>query len=325
MDIDESIVIKYLQNDCTEDEIGLINKWLSEKEENKRELFLMEMLYKAKNRDRYSDPQFFQTEKDKLFDRIQREEANIKQSLVRKFWQYAAAAAIAIMLTVGISLYRINTHSLQTLTADNGKVKKVVLPDGTRVWLNHSAQLSYPKQFKGKTRTVHLEGEGYFEVSKNAEYPFIVETEEMEVKVLGTVFNISNSSEADISTITLLEGEVQVRGYDDGGMVTLLPGQRAELNHTTHRLLVKEDCQAALAAVWHNGLIPFRQASIEEIGKTLERLYDVHVILAPDIPANTYSGVLKNQDSIATALHLLKNSSPIEYEIKGKDVYIRRR
>ncbi|MDR0540822.1 MAG: FecR domain-containing protein [Dysgonamonadaceae bacterium] len=318
--------MKYLQSDCSDEEILLINVWLSEKEENKRELFQMEALYKANKRNTYSDPQFLQTEKDKLFGRIQQETANIKQSLIRrKYWQYAAAATVAILLTAGIYLFRTVTVSQQILTADNGKVEQIVLPDGTQVWLNRSARLTYPKQFKGKTRTVYLEGEGYFEVSKNAAHPFIVETKGMEVKVLGTIFNISDSPAKGISTITLLEGEVRVRGYNDEGMVILSPGQRAELNHSTHKLHVKDDNQAALDAVWHNGLIPFRQASIEDIGKTLEKLYGVRVILAPNMPANTYSGVLKNQDSIATALHLLKNSIPIEYEIKGEDVYIRRR
>jgi ferric-dicitrate binding protein FerR (iron transport regulator) len=324
MDISETAVIKYLQNECTEREIRQINEWLSEREENAQELFLMEALYKTKNLKRYASPEFLQTEKDKLLNRIQRETETAGRTSFpfKKLWTCAAAVA-AVLAAAGIFYLRTTYSSLQTVIADQGKVEHLVLSDGTQVWLNQSAVLTCPERFKGKTRTVHLVGEGYFKAAKNADQPFVVETENMKVTVLGTAFNISASPASDISTVTLLEGEVLVKGNDNEGMVTLSPGQKAELNRLTHRLHVKEDGRAELDAVWHDRLIPFSRVSVGEIGKTLEKIYGVNVHFDPDLPSGTYSGVLKNQDSISAVLHSLKNSIPIEYEIRGKEVYIR--
>ena len=105
-------------------------------------------------------------------------------------------------------------------------------------------------------------------------------------------------------------------------MVILSPGQKAELNRTTKRLIVKQ-VDSKLDAVWHDNLIPFEKADIYGIVKTLERFYDVKIILAPDIKIdNTYSGVLKRKDSIESVLNSLKNSIPIDYKIVGNNIFI---
>ena len=116
--------------------------------------------------------------------------------------------------------------------------------------------------------------------------------------------------------------EIEVKGNNDEGMVILSPGQKAELNRATKRLIVKQ-VDSKLDAVWHDNLIPFEKADIYGIVKTLERFYDVKIILAPDIKIdNTYSGVLKRKDSIESVLNSLKNSIPIDYKIVGNNIFI---
>ncbi len=321
MNISEDILIKYLQGECCEEELQLLNQWLAESDENKSHLFAMEIVFKSKNLKRYSDPSFLKTEKERLYNRINNH-SNKRIIIFRRVLQYAAAVVAIVLLSVGI--YRFNAASdLKTLVADKGKTEHIILEDGTKIWLNKSSKLKYPSTFKGKTRTVYLEGEGYFEVTKNAKQPFVVETESMEITVLGTVFNVISAKDSDISAVTLIEGEVKVKGYGDEGLIVLSAGQKAELNKSTHRLQVKEPLNVSLDAVWHNGLIPFHQASVKDIGKVLEKLYGVKVHVDPNIPETTYSGALKSQDSINTVLRLLKNSIPIEYEIKGNEVFIR--
>ena len=115
-------------------------------------------------------------------------------------------------------------------------------------------QFEYPRQFSEKERNVYLNGEAYFEVTKNRKRPFIVQSEMMKIKVLGTIFNLKCSPTCRISEATLIEGEIEVKGNNEEGMIILSPGQKAELNKVTKRMQVKE-VDAKLDAVWHNNLI----------------------------------------------------------------------
>lgn len=318
MEIDSEILERYLNGQSTEADLITINRWLAESEENRQELFTMEAIYKSSRLNDYSKSSFIDAEKEKFKSRIE-EEIETRKLNVKYWLRYAAAAVVLIALSFGVFKYVSNT-SMEVLVANQGKVENVTLSDGTKIWLNKSAKLKYPKKFKGKTRTVELYGEGYFEVAKNAKQPFVVETPDLEITVLGTTFNVSELS--DVSSVTLIEGEVRVKGLAEEGLIVLSPGQKAELNKTKKSLYVKELSNASVDIVWHNGLIPFDKATIHEIGETLEHLYGVKVHIAPNMPNRTYSGVLKNQDNIATVLRLLKSSTQINYRIEGDNVYI---
>lgn len=319
----EEILIKYLQNNCSEEELEKLNKWLSERSENRREFFSSVALLKSGHLKRYSNPAFIEEEKVKLQERICKEEASTRRKInLKRFLQYAAVAVITAGIAIGIYRFLI-LDSMQILTTSQEEFKQTVLFDGSKIWLNKSAKLKYPKKFGKKHRTVYFEGEGYFEVTKDVKRPFIVKTQSMEIVVLGTKFNLNCAKDRNVSIITLLEGEVKVKGNNGEGMIVLAPGQKAELNLLTHKLQVRELENVLLETVWHDGLIPFHQASIKDIGKILEQLYHVKVHVDPGTSKATYSGVLKNQDSINTILHLLKYSIPVEYEIKENEVYIR--
>ena len=198
----------------------------------------------------------------------------------------------------------------------------IVLPDGTRVWLNAATELKYPVAFHAKERRVYLKGEAYFEVTKNRHKPFTVESDAMRVRVLGTTFNFKCDKRCRIAEATLIEGEIEVKGNKDEGQIVLAPGQRAELNRNSGRLTVKQ-VDAKLDAVWRDNLIPFNKANIFTITKALERFYDVKIILSPDIRSDkTYSGVLKKKSTIESVLKSLQNSIPIEYKIVGNNIFI---
>ena len=206
--------------------------------------------------------------------------------------------------------------------ASEGIVKEVVLPDGSKVWLNNAATLKYPREFSEKERNVYLEGEAYFEVTKNRHKPFTVQSDAIRVRVLGTTFNLKSDKRCRIAEATLIEGEIEVKGNKEEGQIILTPGQRAELNKNNGRLTVKQ-VDAKLDAVWHDNLIPFQKADIFTITKALERFYDVKIILSPDIQTGkTYSGVLKRKSNIESVLKSLQNSIPIDYKIVGNNIFI---
>ena len=210
-----------------------------------------------------------------------------------------------------------------TLVIPAGADYTLTLADGTNVRLNCETKFRFPVEFSGKERKVFLDGEAYFEVKRNVEKPFIVRSEAMQVRVLGTVFNLKSDQMNRLAVATLIKGEIEVKGNHNEGMIVLAPGQKAELNAVTRRLVVKQVDTGI--ENWHNNQFVFENADIFTIARTLENSYGVKIILAPDMDATkTYSGTLKKKNTVEDILNLIKstNAIPIEYKIVGNSVFL---
>lgn len=314
--LNEDIIIRYLENRCSEEDFVLINEWMKESDENAGELFRMEEIYQLGK---------FPFEEENLVAKAERrlgrrlEQENQKRQEVFKLksvLRYAAAIVGVIVLAAGLAYwFRNKAEELVVASAAHGQVREMLLPDGTKVWLNQSSVLKYPRAFEGKERHVYLDGEAYFEVARNHEKPFTVKSQAMDVRVLGTSFNIKCRPDNSFAETTLVEGEVEVKDKSDKGRITLLPGQKAVLNRVTGRMQVKQ-VDPKMEIVWHNDLIPFEKSSIFQIAAALERFYGVKIILSPDVDStNTYSGVLKKKDNIESVLNSLRNSIPFSHSI----------
>ena len=323
--LSEDIINRYLTGQCSEEELIEVNAWMKESEENARQLFRMEEAYHLGKFDRYVDKQRLARAEQRLYKRLDEEKGKQEKILRMHHWmRYAAIIAVILMLGGGVGywFYQESDRQLMVAVANEGIVKEVVLPDGTKVWLNNSATLKYPREFSEKERNVHLEGEAYFEVTTNRHKPVTVQSDAMQVRVLGTSFNFKCDKNCQVAEATLIEGEIEVKGNNEEGQLILAPGQRVELNKSDGRLTVKQ-VDAKLDAVWHDNLIPFQKADIFTISKALERFYDVKIILSPDIRSDkTYSGVLKRKPEIESVLKSLQNSIPIDYKIVGKNIFI---
>lgn len=323
--LSEDIINKYLTGQCSEEELIEVNAWMKESEENARQLFHMEEIYHLGKFDRYTDEQRILHAEKLLYQKLDEERSKQSKILSMHRWlKYAAVIAVLLVIGGGAGywFYQENNHQLLVAIADEGIVKEVILPDGTKVWLNNSTTLKYPHEFSEKERNVYLEGEAYFEVTKNQHKPFIVQSDAMQIRVLGTTFNFKCDKNCRIAEATLIEGEIEVKGNNKEGQLILAPGQRAELNKNNGRLTVKQ-VDAKLDAVWHDNLIPFQKADIFNITKTLERFYDVKIILSPDIQLDkTYSGVVKKKSDIESVLKSLQNTIPIDYKIVGNNIFI---
>ncbi|WP_175631136.1 FecR family protein [Bacteroides acidifaciens] len=324
--LSEDIINKYLTGQCTEEELIEVNTWMKESEENARQLFRMEEIYHLGKFNQYADGQRMVRAEKQLYKKLDDEKGKQNKILRMHRWMRYAAAIAAILVIgggAGYWFYQSGTdQQMMVAVANEGIVKEVVLPDGTKVWLNNSAILKYPREFSEKERNVHLEGEAYFEVTKNRHKPFTIQSDAMRIRVLGTRFNFKCDKRCRIAEATLIEGEIEVKGNKEEGQIILAPGQRAELNKNNGRLTVKQ-VDAKMDAVWHDNLIPFQKADIFTITKALERFYDVKIILSPDIQSNkTYSGVLKRKADIESVLKSLQNSIPIDYKIVGSNIFI---
>ena len=327
--LNEDIIIRYLENRCSEEDFVLINEWMKESDENAGELFRMEEIYQLGK---------FPFEEENLVVRAERrlgrrlEQENQKKQEVfklRSVLRYAAAIVGVMVLAAGLAYwFRNKAEELVVASAAHGQgrgmvVRERLLPDGTKVWLNQSSVLKYPRAFEGKERHVYLDGEAYFEVARNHEKPFMVKSPAMDVRVLGTSFNIKCRPDNSFAETTLIEGEVEVKDKSDKGRITLLPGQKAVLNRVTGRMQVKQ-VDPKMEIVWHNDLIPFEKSSIFQIAAALERFYGVKIILSPDVDStNTYSGVLKKKDNIESVLNSLRNSIPFNYKkVDDNNIFI---
>ena len=281
--LNEDIIIRYLENRCSEEDFVLINEWMKESDENAGELFRMEEIYQLGK---------FPFEEENLVVRAERrlgrrlEQENQKKQEVfklRSVLRYAAAIVGVMVLAAGLAYwFRNKAEELVVASAAHGQVREMLLPDGTKVWLNQSSVLKYPRAFEGKERHVYLDGEAYFEVARNHEKPFMVKSPAMDVRVLGTSFNIKCRPDNSFAETTLIEGEVEVKDKSDKGRITLLPGQKAVLNRVTGRMQVKQ-VDPKMEIVGHNDVIPFEKSSIFQIAAALERFYGVKIILSPDV------------------------------------------
>ncbi|WP_170982757.1 FecR family protein [Dyadobacter frigoris] len=214
-----------------------------------------------------------------------------------------------------------------TMTTPKGRQYALILSDGTRVWLNAGSSITYPTVFKKNDRRVTITGEAYLEVAhlpdvtQNASernIPFTVLVGDLEIKVLGTRFNINAyPDEASIKT-TLLEGSVQL--MKNGKTSLLSPGQQAIISgNSTMKVYSGANLDEALA--WRNGLFTFDDADIETVMRQLARWYDMEVYFEGEIPTETFWGDLQRNANLSSVLKVLEKSG-VKFTIDGKKVRV---
>ena len=326
--MNDEILIRYINKHCTATEEKEILEWLKEKD-NRQRLFELEQIWGLKAEMRFSDKgrmdeAYRQLSRQLcLSGQIEKREKPIQRFTVREWWKYAAVlVAVCLFATNLFYITKEEPEAYNTVVVPKGQRVSLLLSDGTTVWLNAESRFSYPAKFSEKYRTVTLEGEGYFEVAHNPKCPFTVKLPMLNIRVLGTKFNFKTPSNGRIVETSLIEGEIKVSGNNNEGAITLSPGQKVELNTVTKQMKVSET-NAALDAIWHNNLIPFKNADIFDIAEVLEKVYGVKIILSPDIsPSTTYSGVLKRKDSIEDVLRILQNTIHLQYKIHQETIFI---
>ncbi|QEH39682.1 FecR family protein [Chitinophaga sp. XS-30] len=205
------------------------------------------------------------------------------------------------------------------LSTPRGGRFRLTLPDGTKVWLNSASSIRYPTAFTGEQRIVELEGQGYFEVAKNAQQPFKVMVNTMEVQVLGTHFDVmAYKDEATVNT-TLLEGSVQVK--DGAAQQLLKPGQQAVLDQESRTITVQEADVSKIIA-WKNGLFVFNNMPLTSILREVARWYDVDIVYQATPGTELYGGGISRNLNLSGVLDLLEASGFNHFSIEGRKVIV---
>lgn len=213
-----------------------------------------------------------------------------------------------------------------TLSVPYGKRFELKLSDGTNVHLNAGTSLKYPVNFiEGENRKVFLKGEAYFDVAKDANHPFIVNANDMDVRVLGTQFNVSSYPEDDNINTVLVEGSVSIykngESYNQETSTILNPGFKAVWLKSNHQVSI-EKADIEMHTAWIEGRIIFRRTPFEDIIKKLERHYDVVIINKNQVLAKQEFGASFNVETIEQVLESFNANYEIEYTIENNQIII---
>ncbi|MBJ6367750.1 FecR family protein [Snuella sedimenti] len=214
-----------------------------------------------------------------------------------------------------------------TLTVPYGKLFDLHLSDGTHVFLNAGTSLRYPVKFiKGMERNVFLDGEAYFEVAKDQEHPFIVTVDDkINVRALGTTFNISSYEEDETINTVLLEGSVGVYNKEEGfnlkEATVLEPNHKAAWDKTQNKINI-EEVETDIYTAWMDGKLIFRHTPFKVIRKKLERYYNVTIQNKNEVLEESTFNASFTNETVEQVLQTLSSGSNIIYKIKNNKVLI---
>lgn len=212
----------------------------------------------------------------------------------------------------------VDAISMNTLSLPKGsKPIRLVLSDGSLVWLNAASSITYPTAFVGKERKVSMMGEAYFEVSENKAMAFFVEHDQLLIKVLGTHFNVNTYDNEASNKVTLLSGLVDI----GNGKITkrLVPGQQASVSKTVFSVDENIDTDEVLA--WKNGQFYFGGSDIRSIMKQIERYYDVEVEFRDEVPYRFVAKISRDVN-VSAFLEKLELTNLIHFKIEGKKIIV---
>lgn len=213
-----------------------------------------------------------------------------------------------------------NLNAFNTIETPRGSQYKVILPDGSNVWLNASSSLKYPVIFNGNKRNVELAGEAYFEVAKNKEMPFVVHTQTQDVQVLGTHFNINAYADETATKTTLLEGKVLVSKGAESKMMK--PGEQIVNPNQSRVLELSRMADATESIAWKNGLFLFNHNDLHTIMHQISRWYDVEVDFEGDFRKQYYSGTISKFGKVTDVLKTMELTGSVRFKIIGRRIIV---
>lgn len=332
-DIDE-LIIDYITGRLTPDKFNYLNSWIAESKDNLLYFRkLQEIWYAAAPED---DNVF---DKELAYSRFLYRVKEASQSTTvipqnrnrflfsKKIIQIAASVVIIIALGVlSFLLFHSSTNpkdEFYSITVPYGSKSKVTLSDSTRVWLNSGTTIEYSYIVKDKIRKLVINGEAYFEVAKMEGVPFVVETNKLEVSVLGTKFNVTAYHEDDQINITLLEGSIALRmGNDRDKEVLLVPNKSAIFDKSSGQLEIK-DVDGALSTQWSEGIIIFDNEKLIQIAHRLEREFNVKIDLTNEMLGESrFYGVFNKNQSIKEIFDIITLNNKLHYQMNGDTIKV---
>lgn len=347
----QELLLKYLQNECTHNEMQSILNWLKDpKNEYLFEQFIKEDCFHFESIDT-KEAFVNNTAFEIVKQRINSGKINKDKHKIRKI-VFRIAASFLLPIAIGYStFYFFHTNAkpepiaFNEITAPLGSKTNITLGDGTKVWLNSGSKLKIPQKFEGDFREVQLIGEAYFDVKKDAHRPFIVRTSKLNIKVLGTSFNVKAYPEEGTIETTLVNGLVTItkssESLNSKNVTYLKPKQRATFVKESGKLiltesekeLIKQEVKVKVDqtreekmictknidteqfVAWKDDKLVFKYEDFESLCIKLKRWYGVEInIKSEQLKKYHYTGVLQ-KETINDVIEMLKLTMPFRYEI----------
>ena len=249
-----------------------------------------------------------------------------KTFTLKPFLKYVAV--ILFMIIGAWTVYYVSEEIMTdevayiTVSVNKGERQRVTLPDGTGVILNSNTRLKYPVDFEGKTRSVEIDGEGFFDVAKDPDKAFIIHTADADIRVLGTSFNVKAYNEDEAVAISVKTGRVQVD--IENATLKLLPNEQLVLERTS-REYSKHNEDIRKVMLWTDGKLYFNKASIQSVALELQRIYDCKIELDFEIMHDDYLYGVHDNQSLEAVLKSIKYSTGIDYRKEGKRIILYRK
>ncbi len=316
------LIAKYYSDECNQKETEELLQWLNKSQENKELFYEVKKDLELLNLNKSMNKVNVDSAWDKVKNRILNDEqsANIPEKAMMQ-WNFNRvlkyAAMIIIILGIGITFSKLyNSNPLIEEYTDNTEQgKEIILPDGTKVFLNSNSYIAYPKQFAENERRVGLKGEAFFDVTKNTGKPFIIESNNAEIKVLGTSFNVNAKLPHNEIHVYVRTGLVQLsRKSNQEDKVLINPGDLGKL--TTNKIeMVKNEDPNILS--WRTKEIIFKESKISEVISVLNKTYNTNIQCDDeDILDLRYTSTFRNQeiDSIINVICATHNLKTIKSE-----------
>ena len=311
----KEVIIKYLEGRASETEQAELMVWLRNKK-NRIDFTSVSLVWKKS-----LNEQQFPADGEESWNRIQtrllQKSFNGWQK-TRKINQFFRVAAIFFFfVSIGSLAYyvtKFETNKAEfftTVMAENGHISKVELPDGSEVWLNSGSKISYNNSFASNNRNVNLTGEAFFHVTKNEDIPLIVSSGELQVKVLGTKFNVSAYPEISDISVVLESGSVELLNVNmESFHYKLTPGERAVFDQTNRKMQVS-NVNTSKFTSWKEGIVNIYDQTLEEVVERLETRYNQKFIVDDEVKKYRYTFTIKNE-SLDEIIQLMEKITPVK-------------
>ena len=235
----------------------------------------------------------------------------IKMKNPGRWWR--VAAIFVLFVGAGFIFQQFLNGGLETLATAEGAVKQLLLADGTEVWLNENSQLHYPEAFDGKERKVVLQGEAFFEVSKNEEKPFVIELEEGQIRVVGTSFNVRSLESEDFVEVEVASGKV-IFACDDIDPMAMTANSKCVFDKKTTKMTTSKSANLNGMA-WKREELRFQNTPLKEVFESLERFYKIEfeVVEKSIFDCDGFTSRLK-KDNLQKAITILSEIYVFEFK-----------
>lgn len=319
------LITRYLSKQTSIEENEILADWIAASFENEQifeEIKIIWQLSKEKEDVGASTALY------RLKERISQTETDYNPDhQYRRKWYAIAASVFGFLTVVGIlaqyyaTSYLQETEYIQQITKA-GEKKTFLLEDGTKVYMAPQSTVKYPAKFSKAKRILELEGQAYFEVSKNPHRPFVVHTSALNVQVLGTHFNVSSYKRQNLTTVSLLEGKVNVTLEEDtDDEYTLKPGQELSFNHLSHQVY-QHMLDSTAATGWMTNTLVFKDEKLSDAAKRIEQMYSVKIVFADQATADARLYAKFKNDSLKNVLETIQSAGNIDYRIEANRVYL---